>query len=272
MLRAGQLVTQSLQLEKVLGTVVSWAKALLPEMDIITLYYYDEMTRRYKLGGQEGVRRQEFLDADEGDDSVVARVMRMKMPLIVPDTDRDPRITSRFVSAEEVRSVFATPLIASQQAVGVMFVNYRQPHVFLQREENLLKIFASYAATAIHHARQYEAIERQQRQLKALRQASRDIASDLSVDRILKTILKHARLVTGAWVCTYQVLKGDELVIILADPPDRLNERAKYCRGASRFAPELLGGLRAPVSQYWFLMCPKIPITFHPQVWNHILN
>ena len=53
LLRTGQLVTQSLRLERVLGEVITQAKSILSEMDIITLYYRDRATGKIKLGGHE---------------------------------------------------------------------------------------------------------------------------------------------------------------------------------------------------------------------------
>ena len=156
--------------------------------------------------------------------------MKLTTPLLAYDVEREPLLKSRFIGIEAVASAYAAPLIASDQIIGAMFVNYRQRHNFPEREVNLLNIFASYAATAIRHAQQYESIEKQQKQLVALSEASRAMASSLEADHILTTILSHARRATNAWICTYQVLDGEDLIFIQTDPADRLQETPYYAR------------------------------------------
>lgn len=222
LLRIGQMVTQSLDLGQVLGNVVRQAHDLLPSVDIITLYYRDEADGHIKLGGHDGVVHSELLKEEEGDASVVARVMKLVEPLIARDAANELILAGRFVRDESVASAFAAPLITASETVGAMFVSYRNQHDFPEREINLLNIFASYAANAIRHARQYEAITKHQKHLAAMRDASRAMVFSRDADDILRTIIGHARRVTHAWLCTYQRLEDNELIFVQADPPDKL--------------------------------------------------
>ena len=99
LLRTGQLVTQSLRLERVLGEVITQAKSILSEMDIITLYYRDRATGKIKVGGHEGVSYQELLDAEQSEESVVGRVMKLTTPLLAYDVEREPLLKSRFMES-----------------------------------------------------------------------------------------------------------------------------------------------------------------------------
>lgn len=69
-----------------------------------------------------------------------------------------PRL--RFVEREGIKSMAALLLpfraaeMKDEEVVGVMFANYRSPHVFTIDEIRALATFADYAAVAIHNARQ----------------------------------------------------------------------------------------------------------------------
>lgn len=66
----------------------------------------------------------------------------------------------RFAVREKIKSVAALVLHGGEKIVGVMFVNYRQPHEFTDNEKRILETFANYAAIAIQNARRIQAVRR----------------------------------------------------------------------------------------------------------------
>ncbi len=233
LLEIGPMVFQPLRLKDTLAAIVAQAQAALPEVDILTLYHKDEAEGRIRLAGEYGVRGHKLADTRSQEDNVVARMLAEKQVIIAPDVTREPRLMGRFVQREEVVSAMAVPLSAGEQTLGAMFVNYRRRHIFHEREIHLINLFATYAAAAIDKARQYEALERQRRYLEALHEASAHIAFSLNVDDILTSILHQAQALTNAWVCTYQLVEGAELVFIQTVPPEYL---AEFQRAPGRLA------------------------------------
>jgi two-component system NtrC family sensor kinase len=70
-----------------------------------------------------------------------------------------------FVTREKIKSSASLLLKVRNEVVGVMFVNYRYPHLFLDREKQIIETFASSAAIAIQDARQWENLKNTQDQL-----------------------------------------------------------------------------------------------------------
>jgi signal transduction histidine kinase len=76
----------------------------------------------------------------------------------------------RFAAREKIKSVAALVLHSGEEIVGVMFVNYRQPHEFTDNEKRILETFVNYAAIAIQNARLIQAVRRVREQQIATEQ------------------------------------------------------------------------------------------------------
>jgi GAF domain-containing protein/two-component sensor histidine kinase len=63
-----------------------------------------------------------------------------------------------FVFREKIKSTAGLLLQVGNESVGVMFINYRSPHTFFEREKGVLRIYANYAAIAIKNVREKEAL------------------------------------------------------------------------------------------------------------------
>jgi PAS domain S-box-containing protein len=100
-------------------------------------------------------------DAERVDYDLVQRIMKSPTPVIELNVRGNPEFTNRrFVRDEDIRSCAAFPLRAGDTTVGVMFINYRIPHTFTEREVADIELFASQAATAIHSAQLFDDLNR----------------------------------------------------------------------------------------------------------------
>jgi PAS domain S-box-containing protein len=100
-----------------------------------------------------GVRNRRAMEdeAETVDYDLVRRLLRSPQPEIVLNVKDHPDfMRRRFVRDEDIQSCAAIPLRAADGIVGVMFVNYRTPHRFTEREVEDIELFASQAATAIN--------------------------------------------------------------------------------------------------------------------------
>jgi len=59
----------------------------------------------------------------------------------------------RFVVREKIQSCASIPLIARNEILGVLFVNYRYHQSFEEEQRNAIELFASFAALAILNSR-----------------------------------------------------------------------------------------------------------------------
>jgi len=93
-------------------------------------------------------------DTSQVSDSVIARVLKERRPLIVSDALNDTILgQSRSVMDLKLSSVMCVPLMARDQLIGVLYVgNEGLERLFVQADLELLKIFAAQASLILHNA------------------------------------------------------------------------------------------------------------------------
>ena len=110
-----------------------------------------------------------------------------------------------FVTREKIESSAGILLKVGLEVVGILFINYRRPHNFLDYEKNIIDTLASSAAIAIKN----------KRLLQALSAGDREIITTLDLEDVLSLIVKRAVRVTGADVGELRQLDifNQELVV-----------------------------------------------------------
>ncbi len=162
------------ELLPVLNEIVKSALEIL-KIDVITIYQYDQARGKFIVpplmrGLLEAQRMQ--TDVFEGEAPWVL-VHELKYHYYAPDAQNNNIMNPErpagkgpgFVTREKIKSAAGLLLKVRDEVVGVMFVNYRYPHLFLDREKQIIETFASSAAIAIQDARQWENLKNTQDQL-----------------------------------------------------------------------------------------------------------
>ncbi|MFN8594972.1 MAG: GAF domain-containing protein [Anaerolineae bacterium] len=107
-------------------------------------------------------------------------------------TDQD---TLEFLQAQNVRSSIGFPLSAGRDIVGVLYVNYQQPHAFGQDELQTIGRLAQYAGTAIQRANVYG-------EIRALHQAGHALTGQTEMRAVLNKLVEYGHEVLGADLIT----------------------------------------------------------------------
>lgn len=98
--------------------------------------------------------------------------------------------------SEGFRAFVDIPLHRGEEPVGLLTVQFVEPHSFTQEELDLLRILAEQAAVAIENARLYEATDEELRlrvsSLEALQRITQEITTTLDLDRILQMVVEEA--------------------------------------------------------------------------------
>ncbi len=162
--------------------------------DVVTIYVYDqERDLLIPPSTVHGVLYSEVeLDMRP---SKLARTLLEQGPklTVVEDTLRHPLFAaSRFRQAEEVVSCVAVRLQMSRQTVGILFINYRQPHHFTENELRYIELSANQAAIAIHNAQLFERKQQRTAALEVLHQAGQVVTGSLNQQQILDHIAEQA--------------------------------------------------------------------------------
>jgi diguanylate cyclase (GGDEF)-like protein len=124
----------------------------------------------------------------------------------VGDVARDPRYVPGLDGA---RSNLVIPLVAGQETVGALNVESREPDAFGAEDEKLLTVLGAQAALAIVASRATERLQLRVRELDALFQISRLVASGRELDWVLDEMLEIIHRFSPAGKCAILLLEED---------------------------------------------------------------
>jgi GAF domain-containing protein len=127
----------------------------------------------------------------------------------------------RFHQREQISSTAAIPLRVEEKAVGVLFVNFRQPQHFTASQKLLIEGLAHYAAIAIKNAQTFERLsERHIHELETLQKIDSVLnMSNPELKEVLDALLKLA----------HEQVPADSPSILLYDP-----HKKTFAFGATR--------------------------------------
>jgi len=183
----GQTVSSTLDLEKVLATIVSHA-VQLSGCDCGVIYEYDESaqelnpraTHRMEQEMIEGLRAAR-VRLGEG---ATGRAAMTQMPVQIPDILDQREFTGTrarpLITRFGYRSLLSVPLLREHQILGGLTVLRRQTGEFKPEVVNLLQTFATQSALAIHNARLFREIEDKSRQIEAANRHKSEFLANMS--------------------------------------------------------------------------------------------
>lgn len=219
-------VSQSLlsvhDLDELLGTVAENARRVLGA-DLVVLYEYIEEKDDVRIPPvfRGDIRVPEIL-RERGElhrESLVFKMVHQDAPFYAADAREDwakggffaqaqGERSESFINREEIVSSAGIPLLIGGEAVGVLFINYRDFCQFTSNHRERTEIFANQAALAIRNARVFSQKERYVEELSVLNEIGQIVSSavTLDVDKILDLVYQQtARLmgVTNFYVALY---------------------------------------------------------------------
>jgi PAS domain S-box-containing protein len=182
LLATSAAVVSSLDPQTVLERILEQVEQLL-DVEKCTIVALDEARGVFRAQASRGLSRRytEQISIDPNEpQSVTLRAIRNGQPIQISDTEEDPTFTvlrSRG-RAEGYRSVLAVPLNAQHAPPSALLVYRPNPHIFTEREINLVTSFANHAAMAIENAALFAQsdmrLKEQTRRLEALIQSMQD--------------------------------------------------------------------------------------------------
>jgi GAF domain-containing protein/anti-sigma regulatory factor (Ser/Thr protein kinase) len=168
-----QAVSSTLDLEKVLETIVSHA-VQLSGTDCGVIYEYDESAQEFNLRAShrmeeevvEGLRAAR-VRLGEG---ATGQAAITRTPVQIPDILNQRKLTGTrarpLIARFGYRSLLSVPLLREQQILGGLTVWRRQTGEFKAEVVNLLQTFATQSALAIYNARLFREIQEKGHQLE----------------------------------------------------------------------------------------------------------
>jgi len=102
----------------------------------------------------------------------------------------DVQVDERYISAADIRSELAIPLVVKNRTIGVLDVGARAIDHFTEGHEQLLRFLATRIANGIENARLYENVRSQARVLSLINEISRELTSILDQEKLMRRVAK----------------------------------------------------------------------------------
>ncbi len=144
-------------------------------------------------------------------DSPQALVVYNRLPRIIADINNQPE-WPRWDEEGIIRSWMGVPLLAGQEAIGLLSLVRSDPDAYCREDLNVLQSFASQAVTAISNARLYQQVNSAHERLAILYQASQIISAASLVSQ---------QIYTGIHTAVTQLMPAGIFVVTLIDETER---------------------------------------------------
>lgn len=219
---ASREIAASLNLNRTLQNVMAKAVETLP-MDAGALFQFNPADMSYHVSVSHNLSAnhvaQIAFDFEEG---VPGWVVKNRKSLVISNTMRDARVHPHIVE-EGIRSVLAVPMIAREQAVGVLTLYGRdRSRIFNEEALRLAEIFAAQAAYAIENAQLVDQLRqaaselesRVTRRTQQLRDTQAQIIQNeklAAVGRLAASIAHEVNNPLQAIALQLQLIRGEQL-------------------------------------------------------------
>ena len=180
-------ISARLDLDGLLSTIVE-AATELSSSQRATIFLRDEATGRFAPRKAHGWKIEQIahLTWAEGE-GLVGAVAREGRPMIVPDTQAEPRFAPGPPNVP-IATMLLVPIAVGGKVIGVLSVDKPTPRSFTNTDLMMLSTLADQAAIAVENAQLFEQTISRTRDLGTLFDATTMITSSLALDRVLDAV------------------------------------------------------------------------------------
>jgi PAS domain S-box-containing protein/putative nucleotidyltransferase with HDIG domain len=204
-------LTQSLDLSRVLDTIVQSAVSLVKASDA-HIFLYDEENGEFNFGtGAWAPGQQERIYKQVRENGLTATVARRGEPVVINDATSHALFKDSAEQGEPLEAIAGFPLKRADKVLGVFNVAFVQPHTFDDDELRVLTLLADQAAIAIENARLYQETDRRLRESETLQVVSRLVNSSLEPTQIFQTVVERLASAFGYSIVSIYITEGEGL-------------------------------------------------------------
>ena len=204
--------SEALRLPELLQTLADHLGRLM-NADACYISLWDETEQTALPGAAYGPLSETYhtIRVLPGETTFTASVLSAGEPLIANDITNSPYMSQRLALLYNAQSMLGIPLIADERKIGAALVAYEKHHEFTTNEISICKQASGQLALAIAKARLFETEQHRAEQLTLINQISLDLASDLELDPLLRSLYAHLK----------KIVPVDMFYIALHDPTAR---------------------------------------------------
>lgn len=211
------VLNSTLDLATVLDLIVEQLKSVVP-YDSVSVVLKEE--GRYTLVVAHGYSGDmtALVELDHGELPGIQQLLAQRQPLLIADTQLDPRWRTLHVP-DRIRSWLGVPLLNKDkdQVLGILGIDHYQPQAYTADDVRAAFIFADQAAVAIENARLYEETKRRLDESSLLYEMSVAGTSSLDFAEVSKrTVEALQRSIGFEYVALFLVNDDHETVELYA--------------------------------------------------------
>ena len=174
-------ITSTLELHKVLTLLLAKIDQLLPYSATAVRLYNKETQALEAIVSRNVDEEQTESEVSDAGGSLARRVFDTKTPLVSSNLHTDPRLSDpESFRKRGLVSYLGVPLIAKDEALGVLSFYTKEEHLFADDEIEFLSTLAGQAAIAIHNSRLFEETKRQAVELEKANKIKDEFLSIMS--------------------------------------------------------------------------------------------
>ncbi|HLF25403.1 MAG TPA: GAF domain-containing protein [Anaerolineae bacterium] len=231
----------------------------LAEADCAVLYPYDPdredfFDNRFVVG--HGLRTLLDPSVKARKEGGMAAFVKREGMVVRNDIDReDPdMLKSDFIQREGIAAFVGLLLVTGQRPAGVLYINYREPHVFEEQESEILRLFANQTTISLNLSHLLEEYHQRTTELSALNAIGQKLTSsaELTKDEIVGLIHSQVSQLMDAdnfYLALYdQVTDEVSFVLVMEDgKPAKVGEPPYVPRRGGKGLTELIIQKRQPM-------------------------
>ncbi len=127
-------------------------------------------------------------------EGLVGHVAATRTPLLIPDTEQEPRFVPGPVP---IGSMMLVPILAGPQVIGVLTADSSAKYALTEADQMLLTTLADQAAVALESARLFASTQQAAVRLSLLNEIGRRTAAQLELQEVLDTTVRALHQILG---------------------------------------------------------------------------
>lgn len=185
--KAAAVLTSSLDLDQVLGSILGHLEEVVPYDSAAVFLLEDE---QLKIVAAKGFAQldQVIGSVFPGNDDLFSEIKSRKGPVILDDAQNSPQY-HRWEGTDYVRGWMGVPLIVRGEVIGYVTLDSSELRAYDSEAAALAEAFANQAASAIQNARLFKAARTQLLLAQTLQDVGALLTSQLSLQEVLESIL-----------------------------------------------------------------------------------
>jgi GAF domain-containing protein len=207
--QASLTLASSLEYTDVLDIISRLARHVT-NSDAVALYLYDAVTDEFERASVQGYQTDEIGPPTVRRNGMTRTIIETGRPVLISDALTHPDISST-VLQRGIRSIIGVPVMSRGEALGVLYVNHRQPHAYTENDVRLVSALANQAGATIANVSLFTQVSEARDRLEAIINSTRD--GILVLDNAGRVVIANARIEAFTDLRRVQLVGGtlDEL-------------------------------------------------------------